>query len=43
MPSLSRSLGGCAVDVFPEEPKNNSEPFESRVGGLPNTNYLPHM
>jgi D-3-phosphoglycerate dehydrogenase len=39
----SGHLGGCAIDVFPEEPKNNSEPFESELIGLPNTILTPHI
>src|SRR5690606_30796324 len=30
----SGHLAGCAVDVFPSEPKNNAEPFESELKGL---------
>jgi D-3-phosphoglycerate dehydrogenase / 2-oxoglutarate reductase len=40
---LSGHLAGCAIDVFPEEPKNNSEPFESELIGLPNTILTPHI
>ncbi|EAZ82869.1 phosphoglycerate dehydrogenase [Algoriphagus machipongonensis] len=40
---LSGHLAGCAVDVFPEEPKNNSEPFVSDLIGLPNTILTPHI
>ncbi len=40
---LSGHLAGCAVDVFPEEPKNNSEPLESELIGLPNTILTPHI
>lgn len=40
---LSGHLGGCAVDVFPEEPKNNKEQFESELKGLPNTILTPHI
>ncbi|WP_144607084.1 phosphoglycerate dehydrogenase [Algoriphagus algorifonticola] len=39
----SGHLRGCAVDVFPEEPKNNSEPFVSELIGLPNTILTPHI
>ncbi|MHA7131425.1 phosphoglycerate dehydrogenase [Algoriphagus namhaensis] len=39
----SGHLAGCAVDVFPEEPKNNSEPFESPLKGLRNTILTPHI
>ena len=40
---LSGHLAGCAIDVFPEEPKNNKEPFESSLKGLPNTILTPHI
>jgi D-3-phosphoglycerate dehydrogenase len=40
---LSGHIGGCAVDVFPEEPKNNKEGFESELKGLPNTILTPHI
>ncbi len=39
----SGHIAGCAVDVFPEEPKNNSEPFQSELKGLPNTILTPHI
>jgi D-3-phosphoglycerate dehydrogenase len=40
---LSGHLAGCAVDVFPEEPKNNKESFESELRGLSNTILTPHI
>ncbi|PZX56857.1 D-3-phosphoglycerate dehydrogenase [Algoriphagus ratkowskyi] len=40
---LSGRLAGCAFDVFPEEPKNNKEPFVSELIGLPNTILTPHI
>ncbi|MFC5623484.1 phosphoglycerate dehydrogenase [Algoriphagus winogradskyi] len=40
---LSGHLAGCAVDVFPEEPKNNTEPLTSELIGLPNTILTPHI
>lgn len=40
---LSGHLGGCAVDVYPEEPKNNKEGFISDLRGLPNTILTPHI
>jgi D-3-phosphoglycerate dehydrogenase len=40
---LSGHLGGCAVDVYPEEPKNNKEGFTSELRGLPNTILTPHI
>jgi D-3-phosphoglycerate dehydrogenase len=40
---VSGHLGGCAVDVYPEEPQNNKEIFESDLRGLPNTILTPHI
>jgi D-3-phosphoglycerate dehydrogenase len=34
---------GAAVDVFPEEPKRNGDPFVSPLQGLPNTILTPHI
>ncbi|ALJ01355.1 phosphoglycerate dehydrogenase [Rufibacter tibetensis] len=39
----SGKIRGCAVDVFPYEPKNNQEQFESALRGLPNTLLSPHI
>lgn len=39
----SGHLGGCAVDVFPEEPLKNGEPFESPLLGKENTILTPHI
>lgn len=39
----SGKLKGCAVDVFPKEPKSNNEPFVSPLMGLPNTILTPHI
>ncbi len=36
-------LGGAAVDVFPEEPASNDEPFESPLRGLKNVILTPHI
>ncbi|GAA4310994.1 phosphoglycerate dehydrogenase [Nibribacter koreensis] len=36
-------IKGCAVDVFPYEPKNNDEVFQSELRGLPNTLLTPHI
>ncbi|QCR24590.1 phosphoglycerate dehydrogenase [Pontibacter sp. SGAir0037] len=36
-------LRGAAVDVFPEEPANNSEEFVSELRGLPNVILTPHI
>jgi len=40
---LNGKIGGTAIDVFPEEPKNNDEPFASELIGLPNTILSPHI
>ncbi|WP_347159780.1 phosphoglycerate dehydrogenase [Pontibacter chitinilyticus] len=39
----SGKLRGAAVDVFPEEPATNSEPFVSELRGLPNVILTPHI
>jgi D-3-phosphoglycerate dehydrogenase len=39
----SQHLAGASIDVFPSEPKNNSEPFVSELIGLPNTILTPHI
>jgi D-3-phosphoglycerate dehydrogenase len=39
----SGKVQGTAVDVFPEEPKTNEEPFKSELVGLPNTLLTPHI
>jgi D-3-phosphoglycerate dehydrogenase len=39
----SGHLAGCALDVFPNEPASNSEPFDSPMRGLPNTILTPHI
>ncbi len=38
-----RRLGGAAVDVFPEEPDANDEPFASPLLGVPNVILSPHI
>jgi D-3-phosphoglycerate dehydrogenase len=40
---LSHKLGGVAVDVFPEEPSSNDEPFECVLSGLNNVIMTPHI
>lgn len=39
----SGHLGGAAVDVFPEEPATNTEPFDSALRGLDNVILTPHV
>ena len=39
----SGKLKGCAIDVFPSEPKSNDEPFHSELVGMPNTILSPHI
>jgi D-3-phosphoglycerate dehydrogenase / 2-oxoglutarate reductase len=39
----SGHIAGAAVDVFPEEPKNNDEPFVSELLGMKNTILTPHI
>lgn len=39
----SGRIGGSAVDVFPEEPATNAEPFDSPLRGLPNVILTPHI
>lgn len=39
----SGKIRGAGVDVFPEEPKSNKDPFDSELIGLPNTILTPHI
>lgn len=39
----SGRIGGAAVDVFPEEPRANGEPFDSPLRGLRNVILTPHI
>ncbi len=39
----SGKIAGAAVDVFPYEPKNNDEEFNSLLRGLPNVILTPHI
>lgn len=36
-------IKGAAVDVFPEEPKSNDEPFVSELCGMSNVILTPHI
>jgi D-3-phosphoglycerate dehydrogenase / 2-oxoglutarate reductase len=36
-------IGGAAVDVFPEEPQSNDDPFISPLCGLENVILTPHI
>jgi D-3-phosphoglycerate dehydrogenase len=39
----SGKLGGAGVDVFPEEPARNDQPFDSVLRGAPNLILTPHI
>jgi D-3-phosphoglycerate dehydrogenase / 2-oxoglutarate reductase len=39
----SGKVKGAAIDVFPEEPASNDEPFLSELCGLPNVILTPHV
>ena len=40
---LSGHIAGAAIDVFPNEPKAQGDPFESDLAGLPNVILTPHV
>ncbi|WP_345216086.1 phosphoglycerate dehydrogenase [Georgenia halophila] len=40
---LDGSISGAAVDVFPNEPRGNGDPFESELRNLPNVILTPHV
>lgn len=39
----AKQVGGCAIDVFPEEPASNKEKFLSPLQGLSNVILTPHI
>lgn len=39
----SGRVAGAAVDVFPEEPRTNADPFDSPLRGLKNVILSPHI
>ena len=39
----SEKLAGAAIDVFPEEPERNGDPFACELQGLPNVILTPHI
>ena len=39
----SGKLAGAAIDVFPEEPEKNGDPFMCELQGLPNVILTPHI
>jgi D-3-phosphoglycerate dehydrogenase len=39
----SGHIGGCAVDVYPDEPETNSDGFASELRNLRNTILTPHI
>lgn len=39
----SGTLGGAAIDVFPDEPASNKQKFTSPLQGLPNVVLTPHI
>ncbi|MGY1734923.1 phosphoglycerate dehydrogenase [Geodermatophilus sp. SYSU D00684] len=40
---LSGHIAGAAVDVFPQEPREQGDPFDSVLRGLPNVILTPHV
>ncbi len=36
-------IGGAALDVFPDEPRTNADPFDSPLTGLKNVILTPHI
>lgn len=39
----SGHLAGAGIDVFPEEPKANGDPFDSALAGMDNVILTPHI
>ena len=39
----SEQIGGAAVDVYPEEPENNNDLFDTPLQGLSNVLLTPHI
>src|SRR3954453_5681483 len=39
----SGHIAGAAIDVFPDEPKEQGDPFDSALRGLPNVILTPHV
>ena len=39
----SKHLGGCALDVYPEEPENNQPGYPSPLQGVENVILTPHI
>ena len=39
----SGRVGGAAIDVFPDEPATNADPFDSPLRGLKNVILTPHI
>jgi D-3-phosphoglycerate dehydrogenase len=39
----SGHLSGAAIDVFPEEPENNTDDYVTELQGLPNVILTPHI
>lgn len=40
---VSKHLAGAALDVFPEEPSSDADPFVSPLQGMPNVILTPHI
>lgn len=39
----SKHIGGCAIDVFPDEPASNKDKFISPLQNIPNVILTPHI